>query len=152
MDLYMSSLGTLVPKGPWCVFYVTKHHVYWGLTHNVIFYWYSDLIWNKKTHSTLRGQSTDTPIYIYIYTTCYRLTAANLTRLNEYFTNIKNLLSTMSSLFKNCSLAKVIYMLIRCCKTRFFLWTTNNTDRNDVNKQSTHTSNTQRKITMERVS
>ena len=32
MDLHMSSLGTLVPEGPWCVFYATKRQVYWGLT------------------------------------------------------------------------------------------------------------------------
>ena len=42
--------------------------------------------------------------------------------------------------------------MIRCYKTRFFLWNTNNTDRNGVNKQNTHTSNTQRKITLQRVS
>ena len=37
-------------------------------------------------------------------------------------------------------------MLIRCYKTRFFLWNTTNTDKNDVNKQDTHTHtpNTQR--------
>ena len=37
-------------------------------------------------------------------------------------------------------------------KTRFFLWNTNNTDRNGVNKQNTSTPNIQRKITLERVS
>ena len=26
-----------------------------------------------------------------------------------------------------------------CYKTKFFLWNTNNTDRNSVNKQNTHT-------------
>ena len=57
-------------------------------------------------------------------------------------------------LFKNFSLVKVIYLLIRCCKTRFFLWNTNNNDRNGVNKQNTYTytPNTQRKITLKRVS
>ena len=51
MDLHMSGLGTLVPEGPWCVFYATRHQVYWGLTHNVIFYWYSHLISHKHTHT-----------------------------------------------------------------------------------------------------
>ena len=32
------------------------------------------------------------------------------------------------------SLVKVIHLLIRCYKTRFFLWDTNNTDINGVNK------------------
>ena len=45
----------------------------------------------------------------------------------------------MSFLFKNYSLVEVIYLLIRCYKTRFFLRNTNNTDRNGVNKQNTHT-------------
>ena len=54
MGLHMSSLGTLAPEGPWCVFYATRHQVYWGLTHNVIFYRYSDLIsqTHKRTHHT----------------------------------------------------------------------------------------------------
>ena len=45
----------------------------------------------------------------------------------------------MSFLFKNYSLVKVMYLLIRCNKTRFFLGNTNNTNRNGVNKQNTHT-------------
>ena len=52
---------------------------------------------------------------------------------------ISNLLSTMSFLFKNYSLVKIIYLFIRCYKTWFFLWNTNNTDRNGVNKQNSHT-------------
>ena len=57
----------------------------------------------------------------------------------------------MSFLSKNYSLVKVVYMLIRCYKTRFFLRNRNNTDKNGVNKTQTHTPtqalNTQRKIT-----
>ena len=45
----------------------------------------------------------------------------------------------MSLLFKNYSLLKFIYLLIRCSKTRFFLWNTNITDLNGVNKQNAHT-------------
>ena len=44
------------------------------------------------------------------------------------------------------------HLLIRCYKARIFLWSTNNTDRNGVNKQNTHTPNTQRKGTLARVS
>ena len=66
---------------------------------------------------------------------------------------MKNLLSTMSFLFKSCSLIKVVYLLIRCCKTGFVFWNANNINRSGVNKQNTHTHtpNTHRKITMERV-
>ena len=51
MNLHMSSLVTLVLEGPWCVVYATRHQVYWGLTHNVIFCWYSDLISHSQTHT-----------------------------------------------------------------------------------------------------
>ena len=73
--------------------------------------------------------------------------------LNGSFTDIKYLLSTMTFLFKN-SLVNVIYLLIRCYKTRFVLWNTNNTDTNGVNKQNTHTRTRTKhseKITLERV-
>ena len=45
MDLQMTSLGTLVPEGPSCVFYATNLGV---LIHNVFFCWY--LIW-YHTHT-----------------------------------------------------------------------------------------------------
>ena len=47
--------------------------------------------------------------------------------------------STMSLLFKNYSLVKVIHLLIRFNKSRSFLWNTKNTDRNGINEQNTHT-------------
>ena len=46
--------------------------------------------------------------------------------------------STMPLLFKNYSLVKVTYLLIRFNKTKFFPRNTKNTDRNGVNKQNTH--------------
>ena len=49
MDLQMLRLGTLVPEGPWCVFYATRRQVYWGLEH-VVFNWYSNLISHAQTH------------------------------------------------------------------------------------------------------
>ena len=45
----------------------------------------------------------------------------------------------MSFLLKNYSLVKSVYLFIRCNKTKFFLPNTNNTHRNGVNKQNTHT-------------
>ena len=56
----------------------------------------------------------------------------------------------MSFHFKTYSLVESVYLFIRCNKTRFFLQNTNNTDRNGVNKQNTHTPNTQRKITLKK--
>ena len=59
----------------------------------------------------------------------------------------------MSFLLKNYSVVESVYLFIRCNETRLFLQNTNNTDRNGVNKQNTHTHipNTSRKITLERV-
>ena len=65
----MSGLGTLVPEGPCCVFYTTKHQVYLGLTF-VVFCCYSNLIshihkhTHTNKHSTLWGQLNDTPTCI----------------------------------------------------------------------------------------
>ena len=42
-------------------------------------------------------------------------------------------------LFKHYSLVEVAYLFFRCDKTKFFLWNTNNTDRNGVDKQNLNT-------------
>ena len=60
MDLHMSSLGTLVPQGPWSVFHAKRCQVYWGLIGNVVFYWYSDLI--SHTHTRKHTQHTQGPV------------------------------------------------------------------------------------------
>ena len=91
MDLHISNFGNLVPEGRWCVFYALRRQIYWGLTHNMVFWWCFDLISHTQTHththtqtrSTLRDRQTDTPIQIYIYTNCYVLTAAILITLSE---------------------------------------------------------------------
>ena len=48
---------TLGPKGASCVFYATRRQVYGGLTHNVFFYWSSDLIPHTQTHKAHSGAS-----------------------------------------------------------------------------------------------
>ena len=111
MHLHMSSLGTLVPEGPWCMFYATRHK-FAEVWHIMCFYctliWYHTQTDKYKQHT--QGYSRKTHPYIY-----------------------------KKWLFKKYSLVKVIYLLIRCYRTRFFLWNTNNTNRNRVNKQNTHT-------------
>ena len=69
MDLYMSSLGTLVPEGAWCVFYATRRQVYWGLTHNVVFYWYSYLISHTQTEK--HTQHTQGPVDLHTHIIMY---------------------------------------------------------------------------------
>ena len=69
MDLYTSSLSTLVPEGPWYMFYATRHQVYWGLTYNVVFYWYSNLISHTHKHKNTAhsGANRLTHTYSYIF-------------------------------------------------------------------------------------
>ena len=50
-DPHMSSLGTFVPEVPCYVFYATRPQIYWGLIHNGVFCWYSDLILQTHTHT-----------------------------------------------------------------------------------------------------
>ena len=45
----------------------------------------------------------------------------------------------MSFLLKNYSLVESVYLFIRCNKIKFFPRNTNDTDRNGVHKQNTHT-------------
>ena len=48
MDLHMSSLGTLVPERPWCVFYAIRHL---NITGTLIWY-------HSQTHTAHSGTST----------------------------------------------------------------------------------------------
>ena len=69
MDLHMSSFGTLIPEGPWCVFYATRRQVYWGLTYSVVFCWYFDLI--SYAHNDTQGPvDWHTHINIYLHHLC----------------------------------------------------------------------------------
>ena len=67
MDLQMPSVGTLVPEGPWCVFYATRRQVYWGLTKCgfLLVLWFCYHIHKHTTHS---GASRLTRPYKYIFT------------------------------------------------------------------------------------
>ena len=101
-----------------------------------------NLIWyrtHKHTKHTQGPVDCHTHINIYLHHSLCGLWSYLYCTEWFTFTDIKNLLSTTSFLFKNYSLVKVIYLLIRCCKTRFFLWNTYITDRNGVNKQNTYT-------------
>ena len=72
MDLHKLSLDTLVPEGPWCVFYATGCQVYWDLTHIFLLVLWLDITHTNtdthtKTHSTLRASRFTHP-YKYIFT------------------------------------------------------------------------------------
>ena len=68
MGLHMLSLVIFSPDGPWCVFHATRHQVYWGLTHNVAFYWVYITHTNTKTHTAHSGVGRLTHSYKYIFT------------------------------------------------------------------------------------
>ena len=67
MDLHMSSYGTIVSEGPWCVFCAIRHQVYWSLTHNVVFYWFSDLISHTQKYREHTQGPVDWHTHIHIY-------------------------------------------------------------------------------------
>ena len=134
MNLHILSLGTLVPETPWCMFYATKH----------------------RAHSRAVDCHTHINIYLHHLLCCHSSCLYNIEWIIQWYQKF-----TFHNVFffKNCSLVKVIHMLIRWYKTRFFLWNTNNTDRNGVIKENTHTHthtpntlNTLRERTLERVS
>ena len=85
MDIHMSSLVTLVPVGPSFVFYVTRHQVYWGLTHNAVFYWYSNLISHTQTckHTQHTQRSVDWHTHVNIYLNDLLFTAAIFITIND---------------------------------------------------------------------
>ena len=83
MDLYISSFGTLLPEGPWYVFHATRRQVYWSLTSVFILVLWFDITHTHLHTQTLRDQWPYRSIWIYIYTTCYVLTTANLIALND---------------------------------------------------------------------
>ena len=73
MDPHMPGLSTR--KSLLCdLFYVTRHQVYWGLTHNMVYFWYSKLISHTQTHihtqrhTVQSGVSTLRHPYKYIFT------------------------------------------------------------------------------------
>ena len=153
------SLGILVAVAPCCVFYATRHQIYWRLKRDDMVF-VSILIWyhiHRQTHKGGTETNWLTHIYEYILTPPVMCTQQLLALhwMNDLLIqNFTLQMSAMYLLLKNCSLAELIYLLIRFKKTMSFLWNTRNIDRNCVNEQGTHThtSHTERKITLERVS
>ena len=69
-----------------CFMQQVRGQVYWGLTCDVVFYWYSDLI--SHTNKQTNTQHTQGPVgwhthILYIYSTCYVLTAAIFITLDD---------------------------------------------------------------------
>ena len=119
MDLYVSNFDTLLPERPYCVFYATKSQVYWFLTY-AVFCWYSGLISYTHTNTHKHTQHTHGPIDWHNHTNIYQHHL-----LCAHSNYIKNLLFTMSFLFKNYSLAEVCWLdaikLNSSCETPIIL-------------------------------
>ena len=133
--------------------------VYWGLTRNVVFCWPSDLISHKHTHiythtdtdTDIDTQHTQGPANWHTHINIYlhRQSCAHSSYLFYIEWTIHWYLNFAFHFAQCLSFSKIIhllkpYQLIRCYKTRFFLWNTNNTDRNAVNKQNTHTKHSEK--------
>ena len=89
IDMYVSSLGTLVPEGPWYLFYATRCQFYWGLAYNVVFQWYSDLISHthkhKNTQHTQEALDWHTHVNICLYhLLCAHTAAAFITLMVKW--------------------------------------------------------------------
>ena len=117
-------------------------HVMWLFTSTLI--WYHKHI-NTRTqrHTAHFGASR----MIHLYKSILTPRACAHSSYLYYFEYVVHCISKIYSpeclfFFLNYLLAKVIYLLIRCYKTRFILRNKSNTDRNGVNKQNTHTTHT----------
>ena len=130
-----------------------QHGFYFTQVWIIMWFFAGTLIWYHSGTCPQRHTVGPTVWHSHINIHQHHLPCAHSSYLyyTEVFTDIKNLLSTMSFLYKHYSRVEVIYQLIICSKTKFFLWNTNNTDKNGVNKQNTYTTNTQRNITLERM-
>ena len=110
--LMISWMCTCQALGPWCVSYATRRQIYWSLTHDVVFYWYSDLMSHTKTHikkhTAHSGASRLTRPYIFTPTLMCSQQLALLHWMN-------NLL--MSKLhFPQCRFfSKMIHLQKSCC-------------------------------------
>ena len=108
----------------WCVFYPTRQHVYWGLTHNVVFT--GTLIWYNTYTNTQHTQGpVDWHLHISIY--LHHLLCAH----SSYIYYIKWLnewiplwvLQKTSSKNVACTIYIYLYFLIH---TLLFCWKTKN--------------------------
>ena len=131
----------MVPVAPCCVFHATRHQIYQSCgMHDVVFA--STLIWyhtqRQNTQDTQGpiGGYTDINI-MHINTTCAQNKYPYCTNLLKQTCTLQS--STMSYLFKNHSLVKVVNLLIRFNKTKSFLRNTNNTNRNGIYVWNTYT-------------
>ena len=62
------------------MFYATRHQVYSGLTHHVVFYWYADLISHTDKHTYTQTHTAHSEDQ---YTDTFVLTAATFVTLNN---------------------------------------------------------------------
>ena len=108
--------------------------------------WYSDLILHIHTHkNTVHSEANRLTHPCKYILTAPAMSSQQLSVLHWMNNSlILKIYFPQSFLFKDYLLVEVIYMLIGCNKTKFFLWNTNNTDRNDVNKQNTHTNHSEK--------
>ena len=100
------------------------------------------MIWyhtHRQAHTGHTGTNRQTQTYKYKFTP--PVMSTQQLPVLHWMTNllIQKFTFTMSLLFKNYSLAEVIYLLIRFSKNKSFLWNPKNADKNGVNEQNRNT-------------
>ena len=114
-SLMISWMYTCQALRPWCMFYAARRQVYWGLTCGfLLVHWFD--ITHSQTHTCKDTQHTQGPVYWHthinvIYTNFHVLIVAIFIALNEEFTYVKHLLSTLSSFQKLFSCKSSIFWL-----------------------------------------
>ena len=108
----MLNLGTLVQEGPCCVFYVTRHQLYWGLT-CMVFCWCSNLVSQHTNTHIQHTKHTQGPVDGHIH---IRLTLKNcFTHIAKKKVNRAAGKTSFFTLFKeNITFYFKCYLLYNC--------------------------------------
>ena len=116
MDLQMCNCGTLLPEGPWCAVHATRHQLYWGLIHNVIFCLYSDLISHTHAHARTRARAHTHTTQASIITHSYKCIITPPVMCSQQLSLLQWMNEEMNSLiskiyFRQCLLfSKIIHL------------------------------------------
>ena len=139
MHLNFVSLSTLALAAACCVFYATRHWIYCRFETVDIFFDFT-LIWYQKHKQQTHTWHLSTNILT--HTDIYW---PALPWMNKFMIEKITLeKSAKGLLFKNYSLSEVIHCMIRFSKIKSFVWSTKNTNRNGINGQNTHSTQTEK--------
>ena len=150
MGLNLLSIGNLVLAAPYCIFYAKGIKLIKVLTQMT---WFSLGILVHNTKTDKNTEDTQGPIllpthkHILWQTAIWAQHLAIPQWMNNFLIQKFSLQrSTISFLFKDYSLLEVMHVLIKCSKTKSFLWNTKNTSSNGINGLNTYNTQRERKL------